>query len=96
MRCAENLDKNKRVCTPKQTMNNFARANPDLLHVLPVRELNIFVKKYKAFPKRTLDRKFRAATARLTNLYTDFQMDATFNGQPSFQVCFVLHLVTCL
>lgn len=67
-------------------MNTFARANPDLLHTLPVREINIFVKKFKAFPKKTLDRKYRAATSRLTNLYADFQMEATFNGQPTFQV----------
>lgn len=67
-------------------MNTFARANPDLLHAIPVREINIFVKKFKAFPKKTLDRKYRAATSRLTNLYADFQMEATFNGQPTFQV----------
>lgn len=78
-----------RTLTPKQTITTFARANPDLLHTLPVRELNIFVKKFKAFPRKSMDRKYRAATSRLTNLYADFEMEATFNGQPTFQVSYL-------
>lgn len=36
-----------------------------------------------------MDRKYRAATSRLTNLYADFEMEATFNGQPTFQVSYL-------
>jgi hypothetical protein len=72
--------------SPKLTLTSFARSNPDLLYMLPVRELHIFAKKFRAFPRRTLDRKYRAAAARLANVYVDFQMQPTFNGNACFQV----------
>ena len=71
-------------------MNSFARDNPDLLYMLPVRALHIFAKKFRAFHSRALDRKFRAAAARLANVYVDFQIQPTFNGNACFQVIFCL------
>lgn len=75
-----------KVPTLKRTMTSFARSNPDLLYMLPARQLHIFVKKFRAFPSRSLDRKFRAAANRLANVYVDFQIQATFNGNACFQV----------
>jgi hypothetical protein len=74
-----------RPVLPKNALASFARANPDLLYALPVRDLHIFSKKFKAFPCRDLIRKVRAASQRLFNRYTDFHYEPTFNGHPTFQ-----------
>lgn len=56
------LQSGKRTVPNKNAINNFARANPDLLHHLPVRNLHIFAKKFKVFRLRDLDRKVGGPT----------------------------------
>ena len=77
------LDKSD--ASAKQGIMAFARANPDLLYHLPAREVHIFVKKFAAFAPRSMERKVRAGTARLSNLYVAFEPVPTFNGQPNFK-----------
>ena len=70
----------------KNAFNAFGRLNPDLLYALSVRELQIFVKKFKLFPARHFaDRKVRAARSRLLNLYVDGRLEPGRNGAAMFQ-----------
>ena len=83
------------LTAPKNALNDFARQNPDLLYALAPRELHIFAKKFKPFPRRELNRKHRAAAARLMHMYADFHMQPDYNGNPLTQDAVrLLHFVS--